>query len=307
MTKIIVTGATSFIGSKFVEDVLWHTDWELYCLTRLNSRLLPVSSRVHQIYHDLLAEVPSHVVNQVKDATYLVHFAADVSGIKSLSDPRLSVTTNVVGTYNTLELARKLNLEKFVHISTGEAVGSAPFPFFLDEKAPLRPSNPYAASKAAAEVLVNSYRVSFAVPAIIVRSMNVFGPGQSTDRFVPAVVRDLIRGNKIKCHVDRLGNSGSRCWLHVDVFSSVLLQNVLEDGLVGETYHVVGPERNNWSVIDLLARALHLDYTVENVVPGPSHDLRYALKDTKFGYDFSAGLDEALASTARSLSSGVLV
>lgn len=299
MTKIIVTGRTSFIGRQFVNDVLKNTDWLVYSLERLPFR--PAGSeRIKQFFHDLRAEIPRHIVEAVKDADVIVHFAADVSGIKSLEDPRLSVETNVKGTFNVLEFARRINIGKFIQISTGEVVGSAPFPFFLDEKSPLRPSNPYAASKAAAEALVNSYRVSFGVPSVIIRSMNVFGVGQSTDRFVPGVINKLRRGERIKCHVGKDGTRGSRCWLYVNRFSKILL-GLISASQVGETYHVVGPERNNEQVIDILAKALDFDYEIDYVEAGPSHDLRYALKNSKLPYldsGFERSTDLDLAFTA---------
>lgn len=300
MTKILITGATSFIGSKFLSRLL-KTDYEICSLERLPRRHEEVG-RLKIFYHDLRAEVPEHVVKGARGADVLVHLAADVSGIKSLADPRLSVETNVVGTFNTLELARKLNLRRFIYVSTGEVVGSAPFPFFLDERAPLRPSNPYAAAKAAAEALVNAYRVSFGVPALVVRSMNVFGPGQQLTRFVPMVSDALCKKQRIKCHVGRDGTVGSRCWLHVDKLVGALMRAVdpRHNYHVGEIYHVVGPERTNEEIIRSLAGALNLDFQLEKVVPGPSHDLRYALKDTKLDYQFEDDFEDTLAATARS-------
>jgi dTDP-glucose 4,6-dehydratase len=295
VTKILLTGATSFIGKRFLEDVLALTDWAVYSLER---RYQPNQDRVQRFYHDLRAEVPVQIVNQIQDADYLVHLAADVSGIKSLADPVLTVTTNVVGTYHTLELARKLNLKKFVYVSTGEAVGSAPFPMYLAEDAPLRPSNPYAASKAAAEALVNSYQVSFNLPTMIIRVMNVFGPGQQLIRFVPTVLKNLLEKAIIKCHVGPDGRCGSRSWLHVEKVSETFLR-LLENGKLGEIYHVVGPERSNLDIILGLAKALNVSFCAKNVVPGPSHDLRYALKDTKLGLDFSTDFDQTLVDTAR--------
>ncbi|MHB8501512.1 MAG: NAD-dependent epimerase/dehydratase family protein [Candidatus Acidiferrales bacterium] len=298
MIKIIVTGRTSFIGRHFVNDVLKNTDWEIYSLERLPVRP-SVSTRVIPLFHDLRSEVPDWILNRVAGAHYLIHFAADVSGIKSLADPELSVTTNVLGTFNVLELARRIRIKKFVQVSTGEVVGTMPFPFFADESAPLRPSNPYAASKAAAEALVNAYRVSFYVPSIIVRSMNVFGPGQSLDRFVPQVIDKLRKGQKITCHVGPDGTVGSRCWLHVDKFVSTLMAELIEHGQPGEIYHVVGPEYTNEDVIDILAQAIGLDYEIDYVQAGPSHDLRYALRDTKLGNMFQFyNIDKDLRETA---------
>lgn len=300
MTKILVTGATSFIGSWFCSHVLMNTDWDIYSIERLPVRHRE-ASRFEIFHHDVRSEVPDWIVQRVQDADYLVHLAADVSGVKSLADPELSVTTNVVGTFNVLELARKLpHLKKFVQVSTGEVVGAMPFPFFAAEDAPLRPSNPYAASKAAAEALVNAYQVSFGVPAVIVRSMNVFGPGQSVDRFVSGVIRALKTGQTIKCHVGPEG-VGSRCWLHVNRFVKVLAR-LVEEGQPGEIYHVVGPERTNKDVIEILANALKVNYGVDYVQAGASHDLRYALKNGKLpelDFGFEQNTDDDLADTAR--------
>ena len=295
MTKILLTGATSFIGQRFLEEILERTDWEVYSLER---RFQPGGYRIYRFYHDLRAEIPSRIVEQVKDADYLVHLAADVSAMKSLADPTLTVTTNVVGTYHTLELARKLNLKKFVYISSGEAVGAVPLPMYLDEKAPLRPSNPYAASKAAAEALVNSYRVSFELPAIIVRMMNIFGPGQQLTRFIPAVIKNLLEKKPINCHVGRDGKCGSRNWLHVDKFVQVLLRLLLLE-TPEDVYHIIGPERDNLEIILALAQALNVSFCVKNLLPGPSHDMRYALKDTHLGLNFDEDFGQTLIDTAQ--------
>jgi dTDP-glucose 4,6-dehydratase len=301
MVKLLVTGRTSFIGRHLISELLKTVDCEVYSIERLPVRP-NLSTRVTPLFHDLRSEVPDWLAKRVQDADYLVHLAADVSGIKSLSDPGLSVQTNVVGTLNVLELARKLpNLKRLVYVSTGEVVGAMPFPFFADEKAPLRPSNPYAASKAVAEVLVNAYRVSFGVPGVIVRSMNVFGVGQSLDRFVPMVIDKLKKGQSITCHVGQDGTVGSRCWLHVNRFVKVLAR-LMEEAEVGQTYHVVGPERTNEDVIDVLAHALGVHQELGYVKAGPSHDLRYALKNGKLpelDFGFEAQTDDDLADTAR--------
>jgi len=300
--KIIVTGATGFIGGRFVKRMFNETDCELYSLERLSSFRVTDQSRYKQLFHDLRAEVPTQLVEQVKDADYIVHLAGDVSGVKSLADPVLTVDTNVTGTFNMLELARKIsNLRKFIFISTGEVVGAVPMHHSLDESAPLHPSNPYAASKAAAEALVNAYHVSYGVPTVIIRSMNVFGPKQQQARFIPMTLKSLLNKQVVSCHVGANGVIGSRNWLHVDKFVDAIKRAVdptycFQDGGV---YHVVGPERNNLEIINSLARAINLTFVVNPIVPGASHDLRYALCDTKLGYDFSHDFEATLAETAR--------
>lgn len=299
--RLLLTGATSFVGQWFLGCVLNQPGWEIYSIERPSLRYRRPSSRVKTFYHDIRSEFPESIVHQVQDADCIVHLAADVSGIKSLSDPGLSVSTNVIGTFNVLEMARKLKkLGSFIYVSTGEAVGAASFPEILGEDAPLRPSNPYAASKATAEALSYAYRVSFEVPTIVVRPMNLFGPWQAVTRFVPMVMKNLLSNQPIKCHVDKNGRAGSRNWLHAKRFSSVLI-HLVEHGHPGEIYHTVGPERSNEEVIETLSRAVGRSPRVEKIVPGASHDFRYALKDTKTGLQLllNEGLDEDLAATAR--------
>jgi dTDP-glucose 4,6-dehydratase len=299
--KIVLTGATGFVGSRFYTEVLGHTTWDVFSLERLPSKLS--SSHIQRLlsktlYHDLRSGVPETIFKQVRDANYLVHFAGDVSGIKSLAHPVQTVETNVLSAFNTLELARKMPaLEKFIYISSGEAVGSAKEGETLAEDAPLHPSNPYAASKAAGEALVNAYRVSLGVPGVVVRLMNVFGPGQSDDRFVPMVLKSLIEGREVVCHIDSKGRPGSRNWIHNDLVAKSLL-GLIQECRISETYHLVGPQRTNREIINVLASALSLTPNVKEVVPGPSHDHRYALRNTKISWDFETGFEQTLVSTA---------
>ena len=302
LTKLFLTGATGFIGQRFLESVLLHTDWNVVSLERLPKRdsIFNGSTRAEIFYHDLRAEIPSHIVSAAQECQFLVHLAGEVSGIKSLANPELTVATNVWGTYHVLELARKMSiLERLIYVSTGEVVGNVNFPGQAAEDVPLFPSNPYAASKAAGEALVNAYRVSFGVPGIIVRSMNVFGERQSTDRFIPMVLRSIIDGHLVTCHVDRQGNSGSRNWLYVNKFVSEL-EHLVDYGKVGEIYHIVGPERTNLDIIRLLCQVLGQPLHVHTKISGPSHDFRYSLKDTKLGLNFDADFNKTIELTIRS-------
>lgn len=279
MVKILITGATSFVGRHLVCGLSKHTDWHIYSFERLQSKVQWVDPdhRITEIYHDLRAEIPQQIIDQVRDADYIVHLAAEVSAQRSFLDPETTVETNVIGTYNILEAARRLNLKRFVYVSTGEVLGPVPFPFKLDERKPLRPTTPYAASKAAGEALVNAYHVSFGLPTIIVRPMNMFGELQ-TRGFVPSTIENLLKGHTIRCHVDEHGRCDSRNWLHVDQFNATL-RWLLEDGKVGEIYHVVGPERDNLEVIEALAHALGKAPMIENVLTAGEH--RYVLENTK--------------------------
>jgi len=297
MTDVLVTGGTGFIGAYVIDAILEQTDWNIYSVERLHNTR-PESSRLRRIYHDLLApfSIP------LPDVDYVVHCGATVSGIRSLITPTETITTNVLGTQHLLDASRKnKKLKKFLFMSSGEAVGNADDVEAdgLGTSAPMHPSNPYAASKAAAEVLCHAYLLSYGLPITVLRSMNVFGPKQSTDRFIPMTLKLILEGKIVKCHVGRTGTVGSRNWMGVQALATRVLY-LLEHTNFNNIYHAVGPEWSNFDVIRHLAQSVNANYHVEKVVPGRSHDMRYALKDSWGGLLYNGEqLGNDLAYTAR--------
>lgn len=294
---VLLTGATGFIGNALLGRILTETDWSVVALTRPPVRGKS-SVRVRWVLHDLLAPLSASLLLSLGSIDYMLHCGAEVSGLSSIADPVRSITTNVWGTQHLLEAARTLEAKRFVYLSTGEAVGAIAAPLSLPEDAPLRPSNPYAASKAAGEELVRAFSSSYGLLSVVVRSMNVFGPGQGLNRFIPMIARKMLMDEPIVCHVDEKGQSGSRNWLHVDQFTDAFM-DILDSNYFNETFHVVGPERTNEQVIELVAQALGKHPRIERKVPGPSHDMRYSLKDTKLLLDFRAGFEQRVLDTAR--------
>lgn len=287
--KVAITGTTGFVGGRILKNLIFNN-------VRCRSIERNASGN-DVICHDLMAPFPERAFNRLVDTDVFIHAAGNVSGAASLRHPRATVTDNLISTFNVLELARSLpKLKKFIYISTGEAVGAVPEGVSYDETATLHPSNPYSASKAAAEELCRAYRLNFGVPVIVVRSMNLFGPGQSKSRYVPKVIKALLRGDIIPCHVGKDGRPGSRNWLHISDFISDLRYVAHEDN-ADEIYHVVGPERTNQQVIDVLAKALRIVPKVEYVVAPDSHDMRYALCSRFVPKRFDT-IDGDLAATA---------
>lgn len=289
MTKVLLTGATGFAGSYLVEKLLAETDWDIYCIERLTPRAnklgaLSFSPRVHHLYHDFRSELPEYMLQMLAGCDYIIHMGAEVHGMRSLQDPELFVKTNVLGTLNLLEAARLLQPKCFIYISSAEAVGSAHAPESLAEDTVLNPSNPYAAAKAAGEMLTQTYARSFGVPAMIVRTMNIFGERQGIDKFIPGVIKKMLDGTVINVHVGPDGKSGSRHWLHIQEFTNAVFF-LMKYGTVGETYHIVGPEKSNENVISIIGLALGVPFRMHPEVPGRSHDMRYSIKDTKLSTD----------------------
>lgn len=295
--RVLLTGATGFLGDHLTDHILRDTDWEIVAFAR-NPRKGVQLSRVTWLKHDLLDPVPEWLIQKVGKIDYIVHAGAEVSGINSIVDPVKSVRTNVYGTFHLLETARKLKPKSFIYVSTGEAVGATNEPDGLSEDAPLKPSNPYAASKAAGEELVRVYVKSYGVPAAIVRSMNLFGERQSLDRFIPMIATKMLRHEPITCHVAPNGMPGSRNWLPIETFVAWLV-DVLDLAVPGGVYHLVGPERNNLQIIHLVSSALDAEPKIETRVPGATHDIRYALKNTKLNLTWHGEFEKAVFAAAR--------
>lgn len=285
-SKILLTGMTGFTGARLARYILENTDWEVYSLQRISSRPeqlpseLSASPRIHRIYHDFRAELPERILSALEGVDYIAHVGAEVHGLRSIENPELFVHTNVMGTLNMLEASRKLKLKKFIYVSSAEAVGAAPTGSLAEDTA-MKPSNPYAAAKAAGEMLTRSYHLSFRVPAISVRTMNIFGEQQDTSKFLPATIQKVLNGETVFCHVDKDGNSGSRHWIYVGELVKAIF-NLFIWGTPGENYHVVGPEISNLEIIRTVASVLGVKACpMEFVQPGSSHDMRYSIRDTK--------------------------
>ena len=275
MTKILLTGATGFAGACFVERVLAETDLEIISLERKPSR---DRDRVQVFEWDFLNSAAGLATeHRIK---YFLHFGAAVHALRSLQHPNEFVETNVLGTLNVLQLARSLNPELFVYISTAEVLGGKETGYSLEDD-PLKPSNPYAASKAAGELLTQSYYRCFGLPAIVVRSMNLYSMETQTDesKFVPMVKKILLAGESVKIHVKN-GKPGVRQWMPGTTFAHELLQlvPVAEPGL---TYHRIGEEMTNLEIAQKVADHLNLPLkcTLERIPK--THEWRYAVQSTR--------------------------
>lgn len=248
MVKAFITGGTGFVGGHLIERILSDTSWEVVSLERLPYGRGVRDPRVRTVYHDLLAPLGDMALREMDGADIVVHAAAEVSAARSMADPLKSIRASVLGTYNVLEAARKAKPGRLVLISSGEVLGPTVYGQEASESSPMRPNNPYASGKAAAELLARSYSISFDVPVTTVRAMNMFGPRAPLDRFLPKVVARLLRGEEVVCA------DGYRNWLPVEAFAAAVLDS-LALPLV-DTLHVVGPGRSNRDLVELTAAAL---------------------------------------------------
>lgn len=289
--NILLTGGAGFIGSNLIKHVLAnHPRATITILDRLDhsgtlDRLSSFRGRVRTIYHDLRSELNEHVLKRIGHVDIILHLAAMSHVDRSISDPLNCVMENVVGTCNILEAARRLGCKRFLYFSTDEVFGPAPVGHAYKEWERYNSGNPYSASKAGGEELALAYHNTFRIPVVITHTMNVFGPMQSPEKFIPNTISKILNGEEVLIHADKTCTiPGSRFYIHAsDVARAILF--VLDMGKTGEKYNIVGKEEvDNLRLASMIAEILGepLKYRLVDFHSSrPGHDLRYALDGTK--------------------------
>lgn len=315
--NLLVTGCCGFIGSNFVnyyfnenkESTIINLDAMYYCASKTN---IKEEVRNSQRYHlvkgnlcsfDLVANILS-----IYNIDTVIHFAAQ-SHVQNSFDNALQYTNdNILGTHTLLEACRKYGkLTKFIHISTDEVYGESMLSENEDKKhegSILCPTNPYAATKAAAELIAKSYYHSFNMPIIITRGNNVYGPNQYPEKLIPKFIKQLLENKQITIQGD---GTNVRAFLHVnDVCTALKL--VLEKGAIGEIYNIGSDDTSEYSVnqiakilIKKLKDTTDYDKWISFIEDRPFNDKRYYISNQKvkdlgwnINVEFDNGLDELI-------------
>lgn len=300
MKSILVTGAAGFIGHHFVDRILKETDWTVTIIDRLDTsgnlnRLADIGAaknkRVRFVFHDLRAPMNEQVTRQIGRHDYIVHMAAGTHVDRSIDDPMAFVMDNVVATCTVLEFARKVGCEKFIYFSTDEVFGPAPEGTAFKEWDRYNSGNPYSATKAGGEELALAYGNTYGLNIIITHTMNVVGPRQHWEKYVPLVIGKVLRGEKLYIHADKTKTKpGSRFYIDArDVAKAT--HDLLNGGTAGK-YNIVGAEEiDNLTLAKRIAEVVGKPLIYELVdfhSSRPGHDLRYALDGTllkeRFGF-----------------------
>jgi dTDP-glucose 4,6-dehydratase len=279
MTTVCMTGGTGYAGRCVISDILEFTDWDIVSIQRKITLGAPVE-RIQYVEWDFRTPFDlSRIFLRSDDLKYFLHLGAEVHALRSLTDPGAFVQGNIVGTQNVLDLARALEIKLFVYMSTAEVLGGRDTGSSLEDD-PLKPSNPYAASKAAGELLTQAYGRCYGLPSIVVRTMNLYGDGQNDPtKFVCMVEDNLRAGRMTKIHV-RDGKPGSRQWITGRSFAHQLVELVqrAEPGLI---YHIVGTEMTNLEMATRVAAEMGKDLKCEMVPISKTHEFRYAMQATR--------------------------
>lgn len=284
MDRILVTGGAGFIGSNFVHHLMAHTDAVVTVLDKLtyaSSRealdRLP-TNRVQLTVGDVAD--PAVVDPLVGSHDAVVHFAAESHNDNSLTEPGPFIQTNLVGTFQVLEAARRHGT-RLHHISTDEVYGDLALddPHRFTEDSPYNPSSPYSAAKAGSDHLVRAWVRSFGVQATISNCSNNYGPWQHIEKFIPRQITNVIDGDRPKVYGT---GTNVRDWIHAEDHSSAVW-TILNRGRIGDTYLIgADGERNNLEVVGMiLAHFGRTEDDFDLVADRAGHDVRYAIDSTK--------------------------
>jgi dTDP-glucose 4,6-dehydratase len=307
--RLLVTGAAGFIGSNFVRRVLAPTagavervvavDLLTYAgnLQNLGDALGDPRVRFERLDIGDRAAMAALVADEAIDA--LVNFAAETHVDRSIDDHGPFLRTNVHGVLALLDAVRdRPGFRRFLQVSTDEVYGSVAVGRTA-ETAPLRPSSPYAASKAAADAFVQAYATTYGVPVTITRCCNNYGPHQFPEKLIPLFVTNALENRPLPIYGDGLQ---VRDWIHVDDHCDAVWHLLRLEGTLGETYNVSAhDERTNREVTALILQATGRPETLLRTVRDrPGHDRRYALDATRLratGWTPRRRFDDGLAET----------
>lgn len=298
--RLLITGGCGFIGSSVIPYLLaarpqWsiiNLDLLTYCGSEQN--LAGIAEQYGSRYRFVHGDVcdPSLVTELLGACDACIHLAAESHVDRSIADGRPFVQTNVIGTWTLLEAFRSHQRghgnpsKRLVHVSTDEVYGSLALDAAakrFTELSPLRPSSPYSASKASADLLVLAAVQTYGIDAVITRCGNNMGPRQYPEKLIPVIIRRLIAGEQLPLYGD---GQHVRDWIDVDDHADALLL-VLERGKQGSTYNIgAGMERSNVALAHEVMRSLGIDEAtfsqrIAHVADRPGHDRRYALNCDK--------------------------
>ncbi len=323
MKRILVTGGAGFIGSNFVQYILEHQK-DLVLLVNLdlltyagnleNLKAVEGDPRYRFVKGDIRDKSLVEGLFEEYDFDTVVHFAAESHVDRSILEPELFLTTNIVGTQTLLDAAKrhwKLSPDdkysreykpgvRYLQVSTDEVYGALGREGMFTETTPLAPNSPYSTSKASADMVVRAYHETYGLPVNITRCSNNYGPYQFPEKLIPLMIHNARTDKPLPVYGDGMQ---IRDWLHVKDHCAAIAA-VLEKGAVGEVYNVGGNnEKANIEIVKLILKELGKpESLITHVKDRPGHDRRYAIDNTKITrelgwrpeYTFEDGIRETI-------------
>jgi dTDP-glucose 4,6-dehydratase len=310
MEKYLITGGAGFIGSNYINALYakleqLNTDFEIHCVDKFTyaARLENIDTAVRNSKRFVLhrIDINSVEVLQILEShkfKYCINFAAESHVDRSIEGPMLFFQTNVLGTGNLLNFWRETQETRFVQVGTDEVYGSLSFGY-AKEVDLLRPSSPYSASKAGADLLALSYKHTFGLDVVVTRCSNNYGPNQNSEKFIPKMIECIKAGAPLGVY----GNGMNiREWIHVMDHVSALMLIADAESLQSDIYNIGSNlEKTNIEVIELLKQVAEKpDVKLNFIKDRLGHDYRYALDSSQIlselgwqpAFTFESGLKE---------------
>jgi dTDP-glucose 4,6-dehydratase len=293
MKTILVTGGCGFIGSNFVRLLRADSGWRVVNLDKLTyagnlENVAEFHDDRHRFVHGNICDrILVERILQEEKPWAVVNFAAESHVDRSILDASPFLQSNIRGVQSLLEAIRRYSVERFLHISTDEVYGDKEGKERSSEEAPLWPSSPYAATKAAADLLCFSYRRTYGLPIIVTRSSNNYGPYQFPEKLIPLLIRNALQGMELPVYGD---GKQIRDWLYVEDNCRAIVA-VMETGRPGSIYNIgTAEERTNLEVVEAICVTIATETGIDPaklkgcirfVTDRPGHDRRYAIDTSK--------------------------
>ena len=319
---MLVTGGAGFIGSNFVKSMLEkHPEYKIINVDDLtyagnleNLKDIDTSSNYTFVKADIRDREVVDSLFKTQNIDMVVNFAAESHVDRSIEEPEVFLTTNIIGTQVLLDAAKthwKVNPTdkyckeykpgvKFLQVSTDEVYGALGETGMFVETMPLMPNSPYSASKASADMIVRAYNETFGLPVNITRCSNNYGPYQFPEKLIPLMINNCLNEKDLPVYGDGMQ---IRDWLHVSDHCSAI-ETVLHKGKDGEIYNIGGNnEKANIEIVKLIIGTLgKSENLIKYVKDRPGHDRRYAIDNTKIttelgwepAYTFEQGMEETI-------------
>lgn len=287
MKNVLVTGGAGFIGSNFIKYLLGKRE-DLFIINMDKLTYAGNLENLKELYGnknyaffkgDITSEQDVNYIFDKYKIDIVINFAAESHVDKSILNPLSFAETNYMGVCNLLNAARKKEVALFIQVSTDEVYGSLGSEGYFTEESPIQPNSPYAASKAAADLMVRAYFKTYKFPAIITRCCNNYGPYQFPEKLIPLIITNALEDKPIPVYGDGLN---VRDWIYVEDHARAI-ELVMEKGRSGEVYNIgANQEMRNIDLVKKILDILKKPHSlITFVADRPGHDRRYAIDATK--------------------------
>jgi dTDP-glucose 4,6-dehydratase len=305
--KVLVTGGAGFIGSNFVYYMLEkHPDYEIVCIDLLTyaGNLQTLEKAIKNpkfkfVKGDISSRDDVFSLFEAEKPDIVVNFAAESHVDRSIEDPGLFLSTNIIGTQVMMDVCRQFGVKRYHQVSTDEVYGDLPLDrpdLMFTEETPIHTSSPYSASKAGADLLVLAYHRTFGLPVTISRCSNNYGPYHFPEKLIPLIITRALDDQSLPVYGE---GANIRDWLYVTDHCAAI-DLIIHNGRVGEVYNIGGHnERTNLQVVKAVLKELNKpESLITYVRDRPGHDMRYAINPEKIErelnwkptYEFEEGI-----------------